>query len=301
MLRGILNLLGFAEKPAESQPAGGTIKLLYPIEPKIRYGWGKAVHGGLEGIIAARKEEYARVLRQFAESAQELAAIPFGQKDQSKLKFELRTGTPSTEPFWDNPFITGIDGISIYCFLKTMNPKRYFEVGSGNSTRFARRAIRDHGLQTKITSIDPEPRAEIDSICDRVIRQKAQDLDPAILDELEPGDILFIDGSHYVFMNSDVVAIFLDWLPRLKPGVLYGFHDIFLPCDYPESQVGLYFSEQYMLAVALLEGAKHFDIKLPAVYAALDTDLQKCMEPVWKQPGMEKVPRFGCGFWMERK
>lgn len=217
-----------------------------------------------------------------------------------KLKFELRTGIP-TSPYWDNPFITGIDGIGIYCFLKMMNPKRYVEVGSGNSTRFARRAIDDHGLQTKITSIDPHPRAEIDSICDRVIRQKAEELDPAIIDELDPGDVLFIDGSHYVFMNSDVVAIFLDWLPRLKPGVLYGMHDIFLPRDYPESQVALNFSEQYMLAAALLEGAAHFEITLPAAYAAMDPELQKCLEPVWKQPGMEKTPRFGAAFWMTKK
>lgn len=285
MLRGIRKFLGGFS--GEKNAAENTIKLLYPIEPKIRWGWGKPVHAGLENIIAARKDEYARLLDEFARSAQDLAKIPFT--------------IHASEPYWDNPFITGIDALSIYGFLKTMNPKRYFEVGSGNSTRFARRAINDHGLRTRITSIDPHPRAEIDAICDRVIRNKAEELDPALVDELEAGDVLFIDGSHYVFMNSDVVAIFLDWLPRLKPGVLYGFHDISLPCDYPESQAPLYFSEQYMLAVALLEGAARFEIKLPALYAAMDADLQKCLEPVWKQPAMSQVPRFGSAFWMERK
>lgn len=289
-MRNFLGRIG-AGKNAGTEPEATAIRLLYPVEPKIRWGWGRPVHAGLEKIIAANKEEYARLLNEFARSAQDLAKISFNPPEG---------GTANAAPYWDNPFITGIDGISIYCFLKTMNPKRYFEVGSGNSTRFARRAIADHGLRTQITSIDPEPRAEIDAICDRAVRQKAEDVDPALVDELEAGDVLFIDGSHYVFMNSDVVAIFMDWLPRLKPGVLYGFHDICLPCDYPESQVPLYFSEQYMLAVALLEGAAHFKIRLPALYAALDPELQKCLEPVWQRPGMEQVPRFGGAFWMER-
>jgi len=37
-------------------------------------------------------------------------------------------------------------------------PRRVIEVGSGNSTKFIRRAIRDHGLPTAIVSIDPQPR-----------------------------------------------------------------------------------------------------------------------------------------------
>ena len=41
--------------------------------------------------------------------------------------------------------------------------RQMLEIGSGNSTKFARRAIRDHRLCTRITSIDPHPRAEIDA------------------------------------------------------------------------------------------------------------------------------------------
>lgn len=45
-------------------------------------------------------------------------------------------------------------------------------------------------------------------------------------------DVVFLDGSHRVFMNNDASVFFLDGLPRLPPGVLVGVHDIFLPEDY---------------------------------------------------------------------
>lgn len=54
--------------------------------------------------------------------------------------------------------------------LAAGNPATYLEVGSGNSTRFARRAITVHGLRTRIVSIDPEPRAVVDELCDEVVR-----------------------------------------------------------------------------------------------------------------------------------
>ncbi|MEN6627517.1 MAG: class I SAM-dependent methyltransferase [Candidatus Sumerlaeia bacterium] len=292
MFHAIRNFLKPCAPAAESEQAtpGGTIKLLYPFTPKIRWGYGKPAHAGIEKILAEGRAEYARVLKQFAESAAELVKIPLEPASDA-----------SAEPYWDNQFISGLDGIAIYCFLKELNPRRYFEIGSGHSTRFARRAIGNCKLQTKITSVDPHPRVEIDAICDRVIRQNAEDLDPAFLDELEPGDVLFIDGSHYVLMNSDVVAVFLDWLPRLKPGVLYGFHDIFLPNDYPETLMGLNFSEQYMLATALLEGHPSFSIKLPAIYASFDPELAKCLAPVWDHPKNPGIPQFGAGFWMVRR
>ena len=97
---------------------------------------------------------------------------------------------------------------------------------------FARHAIRTGNLKTTIMSIDPKPRAEIDSLCDRVMRLPLELCDLNLFRELEPGDILFFDGSHRIFANSDVTVFFIEVLPRLKPGVLVHVHDIFLPADY---------------------------------------------------------------------
>ena len=63
-----------------------------------------------------------------------------------------------------NGWLPGLDSAALYAFLARTDPALYLEVGSGNSTKFARRAITDHGLRTRLVSIDPQPRAEIDAL-----------------------------------------------------------------------------------------------------------------------------------------
>ena len=137
------------------------------------------------------------------------------------------------DPRWSNGWFQGLDALALYCFIADGRPRRYIEVGSGNSTKFARRAIVDHSLDTTITSIDPEPRAEIDDLCDRVVRSPLEDVDLSVFSALDEGDIVFIDASHQCLQNNDVTTFFLDVLPQLSAGVLVQLHDIFLPWDYP--------------------------------------------------------------------
>ncbi len=102
--------------------------------------------------------------------------------------------------------------------LALHNPSVYVEVGSGNSTKFARRAVQDHGLRTRIVSIDPYPRREVDAICDEVIRHPCEDMDMTFFADL-PGDaMLFVDNSHRSFQNSDVTVFFMEILPVLRHG-----------------------------------------------------------------------------------
>ena len=137
------------------------------------------------------------------------------------------------------PFLPPYDAVALYGLLRRTRPQRYLEVGSGHSTRFARRAIRDEGLATTVTSIDPEPRARIDELCDLVIRRPVEALeDDGVFLELGPGDVLFIDGSHRTFTGSDVTVLLLEVVPRLAPGVLVQVHDVYLPRDYPADLVG---------------------------------------------------------------
>ncbi len=76
--------------------------------------------------------------------------------------------------------------------------------------------------------------------------------DLARFDQLQPGDILFLDCSHRVFMNSDVTVFMIDVLPRLRPGVPVHVHDIVLPWDYPDMFTNWYWSEAYILAAYLI-------------------------------------------------
>ena len=74
--------------------------------------------------------------------------------------------------------------------LKACNPAKMVEIGSGVSTKYARRAIRRYDLRTHLTSIDPEPRNQVDRLCDEVVRLPLERVDPAQFEALEPGDLV---------------------------------------------------------------------------------------------------------------
>ena len=265
------------------------ILLDYPIRPTPRYGYGKPPHPKLYEIISRNRNTYKNALKRFLRFKEYFLKIP------------LRNANNSQEPCWINEWLPGLDSIALYSILCLNNPKRYFEIGSGYSTKFARKAILDHNLRTKITSIDPHPRDEIDSICDAVIRQPLEDADLSVFDELETGDILYVDGSHYCFMNSDATVVFLDILPRLRSGVFLEFHDIILPYDYPPEWEKRYYSEQYLLAAYILAEGNKFNIVLPNAFISKDPELSHILYPLWDNPEMGGVERHGGSFWIETK
>ncbi|MGH9005406.1 MAG: class I SAM-dependent methyltransferase, partial [Acidimicrobiia bacterium] len=244
-------------------------------------------HPALAGVLARGHDRYAAKLAAFATLFDPVAAIPAhasGEADQ---------------PQWINGWIPGLDGLALYAFTALRRPGIYLEVGSGSSTRFVRRAIRDGGLATRIVSIDPEPRAEVNAICDDVIRRPLEDTDLAVFERLAPGDVVFVDDSHRCFQNSDATVILTEVLPRLPAGVLIGLHDIFLPDDYPPEWNHRLYSEQYLLAAFLLGGHRGYEVALPAWYASQDPSLAGVVAPLFGRPGLEEVERHGSAFWLE--
>jgi hypothetical protein len=203
-------------------------------------------------------------------------------------------------PHWLNGFLPGLDGISLYGIVASRRPKRFYEIGSGNSTNFAAAARRAHSPSTSIVSIDPAPRAEVDTLCDVVIRRALQDCDLTLFADLEPGDVLFLDGSHRVLQNSDVAIFFLEILPALRPGVLVHVHDIFWPADYPIEWAQRMYSEQYMLGMLLLFAEQSFEVLLPNAYVSWYEGLVGLFEPVWSAPHLLGTERHGCSFWFTR-
>lgn len=181
------------------------------------------------------------------------------------------------------------DAVALYGMLFEFRPKKFVEVGSGYSTKFARRAVHEHSLRTRITSIDPAPRTEIDQLCDFVIRRPLEELDLSVFDELEPGDFLFIDSSHRTFSNSDVTVAFMDVLPRLKAGVVVDFHDIFWPYDYLPEWADRYYSEQYLLGSYLLGGgASKVKVLLPNAFVVQDRELAGICKPLLEIAGIRR-------------
>ena len=111
------------------------------------------------------------------------------------------------------------------------------------------------------------------------MRSPAEEVELDVYDRLGEGDILFVDNSHRCLQNSDATVMFLEVLPRLRPGVLVEFHDITLPDDYPPEWVGRFYSEQYLLAAYLLAGGDRFDVELPNHFVSRDADLASITAP----------------------
>lgn len=93
-----------------------------------------------------------------------------------------------------------------------------------------------------------------------------QTVDLAVFDQLESGDVVFMDGSHLVMNGSDCTHFFLNVLPVLPVGIWVHIHDVFLPYDYPyQLFLDCKSNEQYMLAVLFLNSREWVPV-LPIYY-----------------------------------
>lgn len=165
----------------------------------------------------------------------------------------LRNGVGYT---FNNDFFSSPDAEILYTFVREFRPATVVEVGSGHSTKVIRQAIIDGGLGTRLVSVDPQPRAEIRTLADRVYYQPVETPEiKEVLCSLGKGDILFIDSSHEIKTGNDVVFLYLVVLPDLPSGVVIHIHDVFLPYEYPkewivEKRRG--WNEQYLVQALLM-------------------------------------------------
>lgn len=257
----------------------------YPVTSKPRYGYGRPSHQRLDEIIARNTSGYARLLEKALEHRARLATIP-------------RMPSPASEgPSWLNGWLPALDMVANYTLLAENRPRRYLEIGSGESTKLARQAIKDFDLGTELISIDPYPRAEVDRLCDTVVRSRLEDADLAVFEKVEPGDVVFFDGSHRCFMNSDVAVFFLEVLPELPAGTIVGIHDIDLPWDHSAEWAIRHYNEQYLLATYLLSRDPTKEILFPARYVGITPELSAVLDPLWAEPQLAGVRPEGRSFW----
>jgi predicted O-methyltransferase YrrM len=173
--------------------------------------------------------------------------------------------------FLNNGYFGSVDAEVLYGIIRQYRPRQIVEIGSGFSSRLARRAITDGSTGTRLTCIDPAPRTEIRDYADEHLQAVVEDLDPTHIPSLlTADDLLFIDSSHTIQTGGDVPYLFLEVLPRLAEGVLVHVHDIFLPFDYPEEWMAerrwgkaWSWTEQYLVH-AFLAFNNHFEILWPA-------------------------------------
>ncbi len=269
---------------------------------------------GLNTILDVKKEGYFIPYR-YAETTPTLPSqqpykglLPLFQKKEqafsqfleetSRFKSEFNTfGTqPPPEPRWEQDWFPRLDGAAAYAMVRSQRPKRIIEVGSGHSTRFMYRAIRDEGLDTELSAIDPAPRADITKLPIKIDNRIVQETDLKAFNELEANDILFIDSSHIAMPGTDVDYLFTNVLPTLPEGVMVHIHDIFLPDAYPAEWEWRGYNEQQAV-VGFLSGG--FDILFSSHYAA------KYMTAEITKHGLDDIPlqegAFETSLWLQKK
>jgi hypothetical protein len=277
------------ESEIQRRALGFTVDFDYSYLPKVR-NWTKGPGTNFySALLASGFDGYRQFLISLLDYKDKFTAISTTEP------------TDERQPYWSNPWLPSLDAICLSGLVTKLNPKRYIEVGSGNSTKYVRRAISDHGLRTKIISIDPHPRAVIDTICDEIIREKLEDCDLKLFFDLGEEDVLFIDNSHRSFQNSDVTVFFTEILPRLKSGCHYGIHDIFLPNDYPVEWLSRFYNEQYLLMAYLLGGAAGDEIIAPVHFIQQSRELLDVLKPILGHPTLDGIAALGGAFWLRRK
>jgi len=271
-------------------PKYQSVNLDYKVQVKPRTHHGNPAHPMLFSIISQNRARYAELLDSFVRHfprIQEIRNHPDGLND--------------TNPHWDNDYLPGLDIIGLYGMIAEFKPEKYIEIGSGNSTKVARKSIRENHLQTEIVSIDPFPRANIDHLADRLIREPLENLENNrfIIESLHENDFLFIDNSHRVFPNSDAMVCFLELLPNLRKGVIVHFHDIYLPYDYPQFMCDRFYNEQYTLAAFILANPGKYKPILPNFFISEDKELRGILKSVWEHPNLQSAQRHGGSFWLQ--
>ncbi len=166
----------------------------------------------------------------------------------------------------DNASFGPGDAEFLYQFLRKHKPQRLIEIGSGNSTKIAKAAIQRNDTEastaTQHICIEPYEQPWLEQLDVQVVRQRVEDCDPGMFQDLGPGDLLFIDSSHVIRPQGDVLFEYLEILPSLASGVFVHIHDIFTPRDYPETWIKdriRLWNEQYLVE-ALLSNTNRYQI-----------------------------------------
>src|SRR5258706_809539 len=239
----------------------------------------------------------------FREASQlELAHHVFSQY-APEFDFPLQP-TPVAHEFWlDNPFFSQFDPPVYYALLRHFKPRRIIEVGAGMSTRLAAHAINRSGNNAALIAIEPHP----DSVLQKgfpgltkLIEKPVQEVEFALCESLNEGDVLFIDSSHVVVTGGDVTFLFLEVIPRLKPGVLIHIHDILLPGEYAKWHIvdnNWFWNEQYLLH-AFLAFNPSFEVVFSNSY--LGSHYPQLLRSIFPN-AFPKDAEAGVSFWMRKK
>ena len=147
-----------------------------------------------------------------------------------------------------------IEAQALHGVIRYYSPKKIIEIGSGVSTY----CMLSAGAKN-ITCIEPYPSNFLKTNTSiKLIKKRLQDTDIKIFEDLSVGDFLFIDSTHTLKIGSDVSKIYLEIIPKLKPGIIIHIHDVYFPYNYSRSINNTMFQhlETQMLQALLIDNPK---------------------------------------------
>ncbi len=161
---------------------------------------------------------------------------------------------PAPLPRWRQAWFPRLDAAMAYVMTRERRFGRIVEIGSGHSTRFLARAVRDGNLATRLTAVDPEPRACLGGLAVERVPATAQDAGLVPFAGLTAADAVVIDSSHILMPGTDVDFLFNTVLPALPAGIHIHIHDIFLPMGYPPDWLWRGYNEQSLVGSLIAAG-----------------------------------------------
>ena len=223
---------------------------------------------------------------------------------------------------FNNGFFERVDAEVAYSMVRQNKPKRIIEVGSGNSTLVLGAALERNaaeGFPGELISIEPNPapflKQGVPGLTE-LIEKRVQEVPLNLFTSLDTNDILFIDSSHVVSMDSDVLHECLRILPELAPGVLVHFHDVFTPQDYPKQFVMknlCFWGEQYLLEAFLSFSSAYKVIWASSAMQQFHPEILRSAFPEWEgsfdrmsselktfAPTLNGKDVWPCSFWIAR-
>lgn len=186
---------------------------------------------------------------------------------QNELKaLHRRAIEPLKYNFGNDTFRAG-DSEFLYSLIRTIKPRKIIEIGSGNSTLMSLEALQanrreDAQQNCDLICIEPFERPWLEKLDIKLERRMVEDVDIQVFKNLSKNDILFIDSSHMMRPQGDVLTEYLRILPEIQPGVWVHVHDIFSPKDYLTEWIEdemKFWNEQYLLE-AFLSMNPHFKV-----------------------------------------
>ncbi len=216
-----------------------------------------------------------RLLRQPLNAQRTLPGIDWNEAGQLEVLKRCRfgeelKGTPRKKRddlsfYLENSSFGSGDAEFLYNIIRLKKPSNFIEIGSGNSTLMAKQAIAKNsqeGHPCNHVCIEPFEMPWLEKTGVTVVRKKVEEMGLDTFSVLGENDILFIDSSHIIRPQGDVLFEYLELLPSLRDGVIVHVHDIFSPRDYLKRWVVdevRFWNEQYLLE-ALLSYSREWKI-----------------------------------------